>query len=220
MAKNKLQHFEENSRNQYIVQPRLGFPPVGFELKGKWNKEFFKNDNPIILELGCGKGEYTVHMAKRFPNANFIGVDIKGARIWRGGTDLLEQNITNGAFLRVMVDQIDYYFETEEVSEIWITFPDPQKEKERKRLTAPLFLDRYRRILKKDGRIHLKTDSHALHTYTIETIEVQEDLILEEIDSNVYSNGRKDVVTEVQTFYESKYLKKGIPITYLKIGRK
>ena len=169
MGKNKLVRFAENKTLPNVIQPTRDEAIKGFCLKGKWKKEYFKNENPIILELGCGKGEYSVNMAKSFPDKNFIGIDIKGARFWFGAKEAYASEIKNVAFLRTQIELIEYFFDTDEVDEIWITFPDPQiKYKRTKhRLTNPEFLNRYKKILKDDGIIHLKTDSEFLYGYTL-----------------------------------------------------
>ena len=183
---------------------------------GKW-ASFFKNDKPIVLELGCGKGEYTVGLARMNPNVNYIGVDIKGARFWRGAKTALQENLVNVAFLRSQIELIDLLFGKEEVSEIWITFPDPQiKYKRTKhRMTNLQFLDKYKRILKPGGLVHLKTDSEFMHGYTLGLLH---GIGVEVIYANhdVYKNeGSPKEVLEIQTFYENQYLEKGKPITYI-----
>jgi len=167
-SKNKLKRFNENETFENVVQPTREEVVSGFEHQGKWSN-FFKNDNPIVLELGCGKGEYTVALAKRNPNVNYIGIDIKGARFWRGAKTAVEENLPNVAFIRTQIELVDYIFAENEVSEIWITFPDPQiKYKRTKhRLTGDAFLKRYHKILNADGLMHLKTDSEFMHGYTI-----------------------------------------------------
>ena len=167
-SKNKLKRFEENKTFQNVIQPTREEIQEGFELKGKWN-EHFGNDNPIVLELGCGKGEYTVGLAKRNSDKNFGGIDIKGARFWRGAKTALEENLQNVAFLRTQIELTDLLFSKNEVSEIWITFPDPQiKYKRTKhRMTNLSFLEKYRKILMPNGTIHLKTDSEFMHGYTL-----------------------------------------------------
>lgn len=169
MGKDKIRRFEENATFRCVVQPE--FEEIfrkDYRLKGRWREDFFGNPNPIVLELGCGRGEYTVSLAERFSDRNFIGVDIKGARLWRGAKTATENAMPNVAFLRTRIEFIDSFFAPGEVDEIWITFPDPQLRKNRvkKRLTAPLFLERYARFLKPGGAIHLKTDSQHLHAYT------------------------------------------------------
>ncbi len=190
----------------------------GVPYVGKWSSDFFKKDQPIILELGCGKGEYTIGLARRYPNINFLGVDVKGARLWRGCKTSIEENLKNVGFIRTQIELIEHYFEPEEVSEIWITFPDPQPKefKAKKRLTSPAFIERYRKFLAKDGIIHLKTDNTALFDYTLEIIEeFGHNLLFQERD--IYkSDNCKGALIEIQTFYEQKYLELGQPIHYLK----
>ena len=188
----------------------------GFHLKGKWAGHF-GNGNPIVLELGCGKGEYTVGLAKRNPNKNFIGIDIKGARFWRGAKTAIEDNVTNAAFLRTQIELIDFVFEENEVSEIWITFPDPQiKYKRTKhRLTNKIFLNKYRTILKPTGTVHLKTDSEFMHGYTLGLLHGLGCTVIH-ANHDVYRNeGCPEEVLEIQTFYENQYLDEGKPITYI-----
>lgn len=217
-SKNKLKRFKENETFDNVIQPtREEIVDQTFALKGKWNT-FFKNDNPIILELGCGKGEYTVGLAKQSPNKNFIGVDIKGARFWRGAKTATEESMDNVGFIRTQIELIDQLFAEGEVSEIWITFPDPQiKYKRTKhRLTNETFLAKYRQILKPDGVVNLKTDSEFMHGYTLGLLHGKG---LEVIYANhdVYKNeGSPKEVLEIQTFYENQYLEKGKPITYIK----
>jgi tRNA (guanine-N7-)-methyltransferase len=216
-SKNKLKRFKENETFKNVIQPnREEITDGTFSLKGKWN-EFFGNDFPLVLELGCGKGEYTVGMAKRNKNKNYIGIDIKGARFWRGAKTALEENLSNVAFLRTQIELIDGLFATNEVSEIWITFPDPQiKYKRTKhRLTNEAFLEKYKLILKEDGVVHLKTDSEFMHGYTLGLLHGKG---LEVLYANhdVYKNeGSPKEVLEIQTFYEKQYLGKGKPITYI-----
>lgn len=217
MGKNKLARFAENETFANLFQ--LSYEQItkeGFALKGKWNQEFFKNDNPIVLELGCGKGEYTVGLAKKYPNKNFIGIDIKGARLWRGCKTSNEDNMTNVAFVRTHIQMIESYFAQQEVSEIWITFPDPQLKKPNKRLTCERFLKLYSNILKTDGIIHLKTDSQELYEYTKDEVLIPSKREIIYNTSDLYSSDFKEDVMEIQTFYESMYLKTGKPITYLK----
>lgn len=217
-SKNKLKRFKENETFKNVIQPnRLEITDGTFSFKGKWN-EFFGNDNPIVLELGCGKGEYTIGMAKQNRDKNYIGIDIKGARFWRGAKTAIEENMSNVAFLRTQIELIDGLFAADEVSEIWITFPDPQiKYKRTKhRLTNELFLEKYKLILKDDGVVNLKTDSEFMHGYTLGLLHGKG---LEVLYANhdVYKNeGSPREVLEIQTFYEKQYLEKGKPITYIK----
>lgn len=215
-SKNKLKRFAENETFSNVIQPSREEVVNGFEFKGKWSS-FFKNDNPIVLELGCGKGEYTVGLAKRNPNKNYIGIDIKGARFWRGAKTALEENLPNVAFIRTQIELVDELFAEHEVSEIWITFPDPQiKYKRTKhRMTNEAFLKKYKSILKADGRIHLKTDSEFMHGYTLGVLHgLGHEVIYANHD--VYKNeGSPDEVLKIQTFYENQYLERGKPITYI-----
>lgn len=217
MGKNKLARFAENETFANLFQ--LTYEQVtkeGFALKGKWNKEFFKNDNPIVLELGCGKGEYTVGLAKKYPNKNFIGIDIKGARLWRGCKTSNEDKMTNVAFVRTHIQMIESYFAQNEVSEIWITFPDPQLKKPNKRLTCERFLKLYKNILKQDGIVHLKTDSQELYEFTKDEVLIPTKREILYNTNDLYNSDFKEDVIEIQTFYETMYLKIGKPITYLK----
>ena len=221
MAKNKLKKFAQTEEYPHVHQPELNVLEQGYPMKGNWTKEFFKNENPLILELGCGMGEYSVGLAEKFPNKNFLGVDIKGARIWQGATDALKKGLSNVAFLRIRIDWIETCFEKEEVDEIWITFPDPQlkKRKGAKRLTHPDFLKRYSNILKKEGYIHLKTDSQFLHGFTLGVISGKGHN-LEDSTNDLYNSPVKREHMEIKTHYEQIYLNKGLPITYLKFRLK
>jgi tRNA (guanine-N7-)-methyltransferase len=216
-SKNKLKRFQENETFSNVIQPSREEIVSGFPLKGKWNTHF-KNDNPIVLELGCGKGEYTVGLAKRFPKKNFIGIDIKGARFWKGAKIAIEENLPNVTFIRTQIELVDYIFGEQEVSEIWITFPDPQiKYKRTKhRMTNQEFLNRYKRVLEPNGTVNLKTDSEFMHGYTLGLLH---GLGLEVLYANhdVYKNeGSPKEVLEIQTFYENQYLEKGKPITFIR----
>lgn len=218
-SKNKLKRFKENETFNNVVQPtREQLVNREFDLKGHWNSSFFKNQNPIVLELGCGKGEYSVALAKKYPDKNFIGVDIKGARFWRGAKTATEEQINNVAFLRTQIELIDHAFGVGEVDEIWITFPDPQiKYKRTKhRMTNATFLSRYKTILKPEGVVHLKTDSEFMHGYTLGLLHGAGHEVLY-ANHNVYKQeGSPDEVTSIQTFYESQYLEQGKPITYIR----
>lgn len=218
-SKNKLKRFKENETFANVIQPeRDEVISDSFHLKGKWNTEFFKNDHPIVLELGCGKGEYSVALGEKYPEKNFIGVDIKGARFWRGAKTAVEKGISNVAFLRTQIELIDKLFAEGEVSEIWITFPDPQiKYKRTKhRMTNMEFLARYKKILKADGIMHLKTDSEFMHGYTLGLLHGQGHEVLY-ANHNIYRNeGAPEEVTGIQTFYEQFYLEQDKPITYIR----
>lgn len=216
-SKNKLKRFRENETFQNVIQPTREEMIAELPLKGKWGKELFKNDNPIVLELGCGKGEYTVELAKRFPEKNFIGIDIKGARFWRGAKTAVDSGINNVAFLRTQIELIEHAFANGEVSEIWITFPDPQiKYKRTKhRLTNSEFLQRYKSILTDDGIMNLKTDSEFMHGYTLGLLHGEGHEVIY-ANHHIYKNeGSPAVVTEIQTFYESQYLEQNKAITYI-----
>lgn len=218
-SKNKLKRFKENETFDNVIQPlRDDVTSDTFPLKGKWNSDFFKNGNPIVLELGCGKGEYSVALGEKFPEKNFIGIDIKGARFWRGAKTAIEKGISNVAFLRTQIELIEKLFAEAEVSEIWITFPDPQiKYKRTKhRMTNMEFLARYKKILKNDGIVHLKTDSEFMHGYTLGLLHGQGHEVLY-ANHNIYRNeGAPEEVTGIQTFYEQFYLEQDKPITYIR----
>ena len=218
-SKNKLKRFRENDTFSNVIQPeRAELVNDQFSFKGNWNRTFFKTERPIVLELGCGKGEYTVALAKAFPEKNFLGIDIKGARFWRGAKTALEENLTNVGFLRTQIELIEYAFAKAEIDEIWITFPDPQiKYKRTKhRLTNAEFLQKYKHILKPEGLINLKTDSEFMHGYTLGLLHGQGQEILH-ANHDVYKNEYSPKeVTQIQTFYEKQYLKQGKPITYIK----
>ena len=217
-SKNKLKRFSENETFTNVFQPtREEVVGNEFPLRGKWNREFFKNDNPIVLELGCGKGEYSVGLAERFPEKNFIGIDIKGARFWRGAKTAVETGMNNVAFVRTQIELIHHIFTQNEVSEIWITFPDPQiKYKRTKhRMTNAAFLDNYKKILKPNGLMHLKTDSEFMHGYTLGLLHGLGYEVLY-ANHNIYKNeGAPAEVTGIQTFYESQYLEVNKSITYI-----
>lgn len=216
-SKNKLKRFRENETFTNVIQPSREEVLGNFHLKGKW-ATFFKNNNPIILELGCGKGEYTIALARKNPNFNYVGVDIKGARFWRGAKTALEENLNNVAFLRTQIELIDNCFAENEISQIWITFPDPQiKYKRMKhRLTNPDFLKMYQNILNKNGFVHLKTDSEFLHGYTLGILqEGNHDIMYAHHD--IYSNTHSpEEATLTKTFYEQQFLEQKKAITYLK----
>ena len=224
MPKNKLKKFAEINSFSNVIQPQsflTGNHPPPFPFKGKWNEAYFGNQNPIILEIGCGKGEYTVGLGKAHPDANFIGIDIKGDRMWHGAKQALEQGLQNIAFLRIQAENIDACFGNQEVSAIWLTFPDPQEKKIRakKRLTSPRFLDRYKRILVPKGYIHLKTDSTLLYEYTLSIINEFKHLLLDSSD-DLYADQaiNEPLLKEIQTYYEKGFLKEGKPIHYVKFS--
>ena len=224
MGKNKIRRFEENLTFDHVVQPTFEeLSRQELKYSGKWNSAFFKREAPLILELGCGRGEYTIGLAQLMPDRNFIGVDIKGARIWRGAKNAIELGLKNVGFLRTHVDHITRCFGEGEVDEIWLTFSDPQIGKARKRLTSPLFLDRYRKIMKPGGIIHLKTDSPVLYEYTLEQIAGQKLPLLEKSD-NVYADLIDRVaddersILNIRTYYESMWLEEGRTIHYVRFG--
>jgi len=215
VAKKKLIHFTENISFTHLFQPRYSELQPEFWLKGRWGVDFFKNDQPITLELGCGKGEYTVGLARECHNRNFIGIDVKGARLWRGCKTVEEDNLDNVAFIRSRADHIEHLFQPGEVGEIWITFPDPHPGKERKRLTAPIFLQRYQRILSLNGIVHLKTDDQSLFNYTKEILKEHPVEILLATE-DLYHEYKNEPVARIQTFYESIWLEQGKKIAYLR----
>ena len=215
MGKNKLKKFGEMETFPNVFQyPFAELQKGPFPLKGKWNTEFFKNDNPIVLELGCGKGEYAVGMAKKFADRNFIGVDIKGARMWTGAKQSVQEGIANVAFLRTSIELIASFFEAGEVSEIWITFPDPQMQKVNKRLTSTRFMQLYRQILKDGGLVHLKTDSPFLYAYTDAMVRLNGFATAVNTD-DLYHSGLADDILEIRTFYERQWLARGLTIKYI-----
>ena len=234
MSKGKLAKFADMASYRHVFEyPFSVVEDVPFEMRGRWRESFFKNDNPIVLELGCGRGEYAVGLARRYPNCNFIGVDIKGARMWSGATESLREGLTNVAFLRTNIEIIDRFFAPDEVQEIWLTFSDPQMKKATKRLTSTYFLQRYRRFLNDGGLVHLKTDSNFLFTYTKYVIEVNH-LPMEECTEDLYGSlptvqsaealepstneeqesGAFDL--SIKTYYEQQWISRGLTIKYLR----
>ncbi|MDT0556378.1 tRNA (guanosine(46)-N7)-methyltransferase TrmB [Patiriisocius hiemis] len=220
-SKNKLKRFKENDSFKNVVQPtREEVFSNSLRLKGNWRANFFKNENPIVLELGCGKGEYSVNLARKYPNKNFLGIDIKGARFWRGAKTALEENLENVGFLRTQIELIDHLFDENEVDEIWITFPDPQIKytRTKHRLTNQDFLKKYKTILKPDGFVNLKTDSEFMHGYTLGLLHGLNEPI-EYAHHDVYGNDHSpEEVTSIQTYYESQYLEVDKKITYVKFS--
>ena len=216
-SKNKLKRFRENETFPNVIQPERDDVLKGkFPYKGSWRKDFFKNKNPIVLELGCGKGEYTVHLAQRSPHINHIGIDIKGARFWRGAKTAIEEGYTNVCFIRMQVELIVQCFAEGEVDEIWITFPDPQiKYKRTKhRLTQPDLLKIYKTVLKSGGLIHLKTDSEFLFGYTLGIVSQMG--VIKYAHHDIYNNSdAPNIATEIQTFYENQFLEKKKAISYM-----
>lgn len=229
MGHDKLRKFAENETFACLLQPdaskvldKTGDPSEGLKLhehpiKGHWNEMMFHNDQPIVLELGCGKGEYTIDLSRRVPERNYIGVDIKGARLWRGAKTATEEGIRNVAFLRTRIEFIEAFFGPGEVSEIWLTFSDPQLKSENSRLTSPLFLERYRKFLRPGGIIHLKTDSRFLHEYS-KAVALENGLDILAATTDLYGDKNPSLgaeLFEVQTFYERMFLSQGYKITYL-----
>lgn len=224
MGKNKLARFAENLTFEHVVQPAFEELVQGsFRLKGCWNADFFKRNAPLVLELGCGGGEYTVGLARLHPQRNFIGVDIKGARLWRGARAAKEEGLPNVGFLRTHVDHLLRCFGAQEVDELWLTFSDPQISKARKRLTSPLFLDRYKQILKPGGLIHLKTDSPVLYEYTLEMI-AEHKLRVHEQSADVYADlvhrsaPEEQAILNIRTYYEQMWLAEGRTIHYVRFS--
>ena len=224
-TKNKIGKFRENETFKCLFQPAtIELLSKEYKLKGRWGEEIFGNNNPIVLELGCGKGEYTVALAMQYPDKNFIGIDIKGARLWKGAKFVTEKSIGNALFIRTRIEFIESLFGRDEISEIWITFADRQIKRARKRLTGSLFLNRYRNFLKPDGIIHLKTDSLFLYKYTEESAlqnnlsiaGSMEDIYGEELSNNTFPKELKSI----KTFYENYYIKNGFKIKYLSFGLK
>lgn len=216
MTKRKLRNFAELETFTHVVQHPYGKDDFDHSLKGKWNTEFFSKPKPITLELGCGKGEYTVALAAAHPERNFLGIDIKGSRIWRGARTAQDEKMDNVGFLRTQVERIDNFFIPEEIAEIWITFPDPQPQKtrERKRLTSPLFLDKYRKIIQPGGLVHLKTDSAFLFEYSLEII-AQQNLEILKKSHDIDTDFPGDELLKIRTYYEMKFRETGVPINYV-----
>jgi len=220
MGKGKLAKFADMETYENVFQyPYSVMEHVPFEMKGHWHEQYFHNDHPIVLELGCGKGEYTVGLAQQYPDVNFIGVDIKGARMWTGATQAVNEGLKNVAFLRTNIEIIDRFFAPDEVQEIWLTFSDPQMKNPRKRLTSTWFLERYRHFLVDGGIIHLKTDSNFLFTYTTCLVEHNQLPLLEKTD-DLYHTSQLSTLTSqllsIQTYYESMWIARGLNIKYMK----
>ena len=216
MGKGKLAKFADMAGYPHVFEyPYSVMDNVPFAMKGHWNRDFFKNGHPIVLELGCGRGEYTVGLARRYSDKNFIGVDIKGARMWTGATEALQLGLTNAAFLRTNIEIIDRFFAPGEVSEIWLTFSDPQMKKATKRLTSTYFMERYRHFLHPGGIIHLKTDSDFLFTYTRCMLEAN-GLPVEFMTDDLYHSGMDDDILGIRTYYEQQWLDRGLNIKYIR----
>ena len=220
MSKGKLAKFADMATYKNVFQyPFSVVERTPFELKGRWRELYFHNQNPIVLELGCGKGEYTVGLARMFPDINFIGVDIKGARMWTGATQALSEGLTNAAFLRTNIEIIDRFFSEDEVQEIWLTFSDPQMKSPRKRLSSTSFLQRYRRFLANGGTVHLKTDSNFLFTYTTCLVEHNLLPVLFRTDELYHTEGldsQTQAILGIHTYYEQMWIDRGLNIRYMK----
>jgi tRNA (guanine-N7-)-methyltransferase len=215
VGKNKLSKFADMETFSNVLQVSFGeVNQTNHPIKGNWNRDFFRNDYPIVLELGCGKGEYTVGLAEIVKDKNYIGVDIKGSRMWKGAKQALDTGLTNVGFLRTSIEIIDRFFEQGEVSEIWLTFPDPQMKKVRKRLTSTKFIENYRRFLKPNGIIHLKTDSNFQYGYTLEMAKINGFGILNN-NNDIYASDEIDAALEIKTYYEKQWLARGITIKYI-----
>jgi len=216
VGKNKLSKFADMEVFPHVFQVsahalREG---ISFDMKGKWNELFFKNNHPIVLELGCGKGEYTVGLGQLYPDKNFVGVDIKGARLWTGAKASFEKGMNNVAFLRTNIEMIHHFFAENEVSEIWLTFPDPQMKKVTKRLTATNFMKSYQQFVKPNGLIHLKTDSNFMFTYTCEMVKVNHYPVIFST-TDLYASELKDPILSIKTYYEQQWLDRGLTIKYI-----
>lgn len=223
MSKNKLSKFADMANYPHVFECPFAWDETQtFDMKGNWNTRFFGNNNPIVLELGCGRGEYTVGLARLYPDKNFIGVDIKGARMWTGATEALNEGMKNVAFLRTHIEMIDRFFATGEVSEIWLTFSDPQMKKATKRLTSTFFMERYRHFLTDNGKIHLKTDSNFLYTYTRYMTGANQLPILFDTDdlynstlTSLPATDEQARILSIQTYYEQQWMARGLTIKYL-----
>ena len=220
MGKGKLAKFADMASYPHVFEyPYSVVDEVPFDMKGRWHEDFFRNDHPIVLELGCGRGEYTVGLARLYPDKNFIGVDIKGARMWTGATGALREGLSNVAFLRTNIEIIDRFFAEGEVAEIWLTFSDPQMKNPRKRLSSTSFMERYRHFLADGGIIHLKTDSNFLFTYTTYMVERNRLPLLFRTEDLYHTDGidpetRK--ILSIQTYYEAQWIDRGLNIRYMK----
>ena len=215
MGKNKLKKFREMETLDCVFQYPFGvLREQGFPLRGRWNSDYYHNDVPNGMEGGCGKGEYTVGLAERFPEKNFIGIDIKGARMWTGACQVRDRGLKNAAFLRTNIELLPHFFAPGEISEIWITFPDPQMKKVRKRLTSTTFMQLYRQVMKDGGIVKLKTDSPFLFTYTRLMTELN-GIMPEACTDNLYESGMADDILQIRTFYEQQWLDRGLTIKYI-----
>ena len=216
MGKNKLKKFSDMETFSHVFQPSFSDirTEQNFAMKREWNNRFFKNNNPIVLELGCGKGEYTVELAKLFPNKNFIGIDIKGARMWTGAKQSIEEGLQNVAFLRTKIEMLPHFFAKDEISEIWITFPDPQMKKVTKRMTATNFMAKYQQFVQQGGIIHLKTDSNFMYAYTQEMVRLNQFKVIFQTN-DLYNSDIVDSILDIKTYYEQQWLSRGLTIKYI-----
>ncbi|MEK6477003.1 tRNA (guanosine(46)-N7)-methyltransferase TrmB [Catalinimonas sp. 4WD22] len=214
--RSKLSRFKDNEERKNIIQPGK---PICDTIKGKW-QQFFENDHPIVFELGCGRGEYTVGLARRFPDTNYVGVDVKGARIWKGSSAAIEEGLDNVAFLRIRILEIEKYVEENELNEIWITFPDPRPKKRdiKRRLTSERFMDIYKKLLKPEGIVHFKTDNAALFDFTLELLKARNDVINLESTFDYHSSKFKEELPDIVTKYEAKFMSEGEEIKYLRFN--
>ena len=220
-SKNKLKRFNENDSFNNVFQPKRGeLVDQTYPLKGHWNQEFFKNSNPLVLELGCGKGEYTIGLAERYPDKNFIGIDIKGARFWRGAKTAVEKQLPNVAFIRAQIELVESLFASNEIDEIWITFPDPfpRDGDEKRRLTSPKFLEMYKQLVKAGGLIHFKTDNTGLYEYTELVLSVRPDCQIRNNTSDFYESELRDAHYGIKTRYEKIFSDKGEKIKYIQFS--
>ncbi|MBQ1798828.1 MAG: tRNA (guanosine(46)-N7)-methyltransferase TrmB [Muribaculaceae bacterium] len=218
MGKNKLKKFAEMEQMECVFQFPYSTVATGMcPMRGRWNELYFHNNHPIVLELGCGKGEYAVGLGQRFPEKNYVGIDIKGSRMWTGARQVTALGLTNVAFLRTSIELIDRMFAPGEVSEIWITFPDPQMKKASKRLTSTRFLERYRHVLRDGGLVHLKTDSPFLYTYTHALVTTNALPVQVDTD-DLYASGLADDILDIKTYYERQWLERGLTIKYLRFA--
>ena len=215
MGRNKLVRFEQNEINRNVVQQGK---EIFTRIKGNWNQEQFQNDQPLVVELACGRGEFTVGLAKQYPQKNFVGVDIKGSRIWKGSITAIAENLDNVAFLRSQIEVLDDFFDKDEISELWITFPDPRPREgdEKRRLTSPRFLDMYKPMIRKGGIVHFKTDNTGLFNYTLEILENRKDIENLESTHDFYSSLFRDEHFGIQTRYEKMFSEQGEKIKYLR----
>jgi tRNA (guanine-N7-)-methyltransferase len=214
MGRKKLERFKANEENRNVIQPGK---EIYSTIKGTWKQGFFQNDKPLVVELACGRGEFAVGLARVTPDKNFIGVDIKGSRIWKGSTMAMEENLQNVAFLRAQIEQLDQYFEPNEIDQLWITFPDPRPKDrdEKRRLTSPRFLEMFKVLVKTDGKVHFKTDNTGLYEYTLEILNGRSDTEIIKQTPDFYDSSWKDDHFGIKTRYEKMFSEKGEKIKYI-----